>query len=70
MGPPGTVLTFWRRDYYIIFGFPSGFVEALSRVGCFVLSFGRFLATFRWILWRMIDPEDEAATILRNDCVI
>jgi hypothetical protein len=53
-----------------IYGSPSGFVEALSRLGCFVLTFGRFLPTFRWNLWRIIDPEYEAATILQNDGIV
>jgi len=69
-GPQGRRWRFEEEKITCIFGSPSGFIEALIRLGCFVLSFARFLPTFRWILWRMIDPKDEAATILRNEGII
>jgi hypothetical protein len=64
---PGTVLTFWSTEDYIYFGFSQWFCWSSKSSRMFSVSFGRFLPTFRWILWRLIDPEDEAATILRNE---
>jgi hypothetical protein len=45
-GPQRRCSRFEEEKIICVFGFPSNFDEALSRLGCFVLSFGRFLRYF------------------------
>jgi hypothetical protein len=70
VGPRYGVEILKKRKLHVFLVFPAVFVESLTRLGCFVLSFGRFLPDFSMYLMENDRPEEEAAAILRNDGII